>query len=279
LDAATDVASDAVADASGLGDAQAAGDAPADASMDGTEPPDATEDAASDAPIDSTEPADATEDAPGDASMDVSEQADAPAEAAVSSYSWVYQRIGDCSGNDRLAYTVQSDQPVMADCNATQVGTAAVCWDQTVYANSLLAGSAPGCTYKSVTAASCVGGLHPGFLWVCANASDAGVDAGPSPDAATPPWATDAGNWQFVRVDDCAGNDSTSIGVTTASDVPVATDCTPSNRGLACVCWDQTNYTNPFLPGSAQGCTYKTIAPASCTGGTHPGYMYICNAP
>src|SRR5262249_47862876 len=84
--------------------------------------------------------------------------------------------------------------------------------------------------------------------------------------------------WSFVRIDDCTGNDQ-AIGYSTGSDLPVLADCTHATNGLAAVCWDQSTYVNSLIPGSAQGCTYKTVTAASCTGGTRPGYVYVCNAP
>jgi hypothetical protein len=84
--------------------------------------------------------------------------------------------------------------------------------------------------------------------------------------------------WVYVRIGDCPGTDR-SIGYSTGSDVPVAADCATAQAGLAAVCWDQTTYTNNLVPGSAPGCTYKTISASSCTGGTHPGYLYVCTPP
>jgi hypothetical protein len=84
--------------------------------------------------------------------------------------------------------------------------------------------------------------------------------------------------WVYVRIGDCSGNDR-SIGYSTGSDVPVAADCATAQAGLAAVCWDQTTYTNGLVPGSAPGCTYKTISASSCTGGSHQGYLYVCTPP
>jgi hypothetical protein len=82
--------------------------------------------------------------------------------------------------------------------------------------------------------------------------------------------------WVAMAVGDCSGNDNPSIGYTTANDAPVTADCTPASLGLAAVCWDQVNYQNSGVPGGAPGCTYKTNSEASCTGGTHPGFVYAC---
>jgi hypothetical protein len=84
--------------------------------------------------------------------------------------------------------------------------------------------------------------------------------------------------WVYVRIGDCSGDDR-SIGYSTGSDVPVAADCATAQAGLAAVCWDQTTYTNSLVPGSAPGCTYKTISALSCTGGSHQGYLYVCTPP
>jgi len=62
----------------------------------------------------------------------------------------------------------------------------------------------------------------------------------------------------------------------TGNVLPVEAECTDASAGTAAVCWDQTTYTNDLVPGSAVGCTYKSVTPANCTGGTHPGYMYEC---
>jgi hypothetical protein len=102
--------------------------------------------------------------------------------------------------------------------------------------------------------------------------SDAALDGG---DA-----ATDAAplGWVLVRIGDCSGTDR-AIGYSTGSDTPVDGDCTHAENGLAAVCWDQTTYHNELVPGTAPGCTYKTITAASCTDGTRPGRLYVCNRP
>lgn len=84
--------------------------------------------------------------------------------------------------------------------------------------------------------------------------------------------------WVLVRIGDCSGTDR-AIGYSTGSDTPVDGDCTHAENGLAAVCWDQTTYHNELIPGTAAGCTYKTIAAASCTDGTRPGRLYVCNRP
>lgn len=115
-------------------------------------------------------------------------------------------------------------------------------------------------------------------------ATDAPLDAASDalPDApADAPYdaATDAQTgWVYLRIGDCSGQDR-PIGYSTGSEVPVPADCAGAQSGLAAVCWDQTTYTNSLVPGSQPGCTYKTISASSCTGGNHPGYLYICNPP
>ena len=84
--------------------------------------------------------------------------------------------------------------------------------------------------------------------------------------------------WVFVQIGDCPGTDR-SIGYSTANDTPVDGDCTHAENGLAAVCWDQTTYHNELIPGTAPGCTYKTISESTCTGGTRPGRLYVCNRP
>jgi hypothetical protein len=83
----------------------------------------------------------------------------------------------------------------------------------------------------------------------------------------------------MIGIGDCPGDDNAAIGYTTMSDVPVAADCTMATSGLAAVCWDQTQRTNTLVPGDAPGCTYKTIPASACTGGSNPGYLYVCDPP
>jgi hypothetical protein len=84
--------------------------------------------------------------------------------------------------------------------------------------------------------------------------------------------------WVLVRIGDCPGTDR-AIGYSTTNDVPVEADCTHAENGLAAVCWDQTTYHNELIPAMAPGCTYKTISADACSGGTRPGYLYVCNRP
>lgn len=102
--------------------------------------------------------------------------------------------------------------------------------------------------------------------------NEAGADAADAADASD---AGDAGKWVYVRIDDCPGNDR--IAYTTTSDAPVEANCDVGSAGTVAVCWDQTTYTNNLVPSSAPGCTYKSVNSATCTGGTHPGFMYVCS--
>jgi hypothetical protein len=69
-----------------------------------------------------------------------------------------------------------------------------------------------------------------------------------------------AGGWQPVGVGDCPGRD---VGGTAGS-TPDPTKCDAGFSGQTAICWNN-------------GCTYKNIATASCTGGASPGQMYTCN--
>ena len=129
----------------------------------------------------------------------------------------------------------------------------------------------------------------------------AGPDAGQSspldarpdasgPDSALPDAAADGSvqdgstdaaagcSWAYIGIGDCPGTDR-SIGYSTSNDLPVPADCNQAEDTLAAVCWDQTTYTNALVPSSAPGCTYKTIPESSCSGGSHPGYLYVCQCP
>ncbi|MDZ4164830.1 MAG: discoidin domain-containing protein [Smithellaceae bacterium] len=77
--------------------------------------------------------------------------------ARAKTFSWTFQRIGDCPGND-VASTSGSAIPAPQHCNEKTQGLTAVCWDRGV--NSV-------CTYKSVTAEQCTGGRSPGNLYKC----------------------------------------------------------------------------------------------------------------
>jgi hypothetical protein len=73
-------------------------------------------------------------------------------------------------------------------------------------------------------------------------------------------------------IGDCSGLDRAPL---TPTDVPDPSQCTQATQGTAAVCWDGVNYSNACCPGQAE-CTYKSVAPADCTGGSNPGYMYVC---
>lgn len=111
-------------------------------------------------------------------------------------------------------------------------------------------------------------------------ASDIGLDVAidAAIDVLADGGAEAATGWVFVRIGDCTGTDQ-PIGYSTGSDVPVLGDCNAADNGVAAVCWDQTTYLNSEVPGSAPGCTYKTVQATSCSGGIHPGYLYVCVAP
>jgi hypothetical protein len=109
---------------------------------------------------------------------------------------------------------------------------------------------------------------------------DATAD-GSAQDGSAQDGSTDAAagcSWVYIGIGDCPGTDR-SIGYSTSNDLPVPADCNQAEDALAAVCWDQTTYTNTLVPSSAPGCTYKTIPESSCTGGSHPGYLYVCQCP
>jgi hypothetical protein len=196
-------------------------------------------------------------------------QADTAEAGDDAQYAWEFLRIDDCSGLDdsTLGYSTGSDTPVAANCTAERLGRAAVCWDQVQYPN-VQEGKA-GCTYKTVPTTACTLGQQPGRLWICV---DRQADAGAHDTTPSPAF----GNWRYVGIGDCPGQDIASIGVTTPN-LPLGVDCTALNRGYAAICWDQKYQSNSGL--SAPGCTYKNVTPANCAGGSNPGFMYVCNAP
>lgn len=79
--------------------------------------------------------------------------------------------------------------------------------------------------------------------------------------------------WEWVGVGDCSGHD---INQTVPSPDPDPGHCSESQLGLAAVCWDNIDYFNVYLPSG--GCTYKTLTPYECIGGSNPGFMYACVA-
>jgi hypothetical protein len=107
-----------------------------------------------------------------------------------------------------------------------------------------------GCTYKNVATAACTGGANPGQMYTCRAAPAA---------AAAPPAA--GGSWQPLGIGDCPGRDVAG----SAGPRPDPSKCDAAFAGNTAVCW--TN-----------GCTYKSVATAACTGGANPGQMYTCAA-
>ena len=76
------------------------------------------------------------------------------------------------------------------------------------------------------------------------------------------PWFGDRGNqgaWQSVGTGDCPGHDVAG----SSGPNPDGGKCSASFSGFTAVCW-------------ANGCTYKNVPTASCTGGANPGRMYTC---
>jgi hypothetical protein len=82
--------------------------------------------------------------------------------------------------------------------------------------------------------------------------------------------------WVYLRVGDCTGNNR-SVGFSTGSAVPDPANCTQAENGLAAVCWDRVTHANFALSG--EGCLYKTVTAPACTGGTDPGFLYVCHQP
>ena len=76
--------------------------------------------------------------------------------------------------------------------------------------------------------------------------------------------------WTLVTSSgDCPGSDVAS---SSGSSTPDPTKCTSAFNGFTAVCWSSTS---SYAPNT---CTYKNIAAASCTGGSHPGSLYRCDA-
>jgi len=80
------------------------------------------------------------------------------------------------------------------------------------------------------------------------------------------------GTWAAQGTGDCTGKDwASSDGA-----LPEAAKCSSQTNGRVAVCWDGVNNKNPGRPGA--WCTYKTVAPNECRGGSNPGVMYQCRA-
>jgi V8-like Glu-specific endopeptidase len=73
--------------------------------------------------------------------------------------------------------------------------------------------------------------------------------------------------WELLRVDDCPGKDNEEP---TMGEIPVDSNCT--GTGITAVCWDGKRFRNGIGPW----CTYKTVPPSSCSGGSAPGRLYRC---
>jgi hypothetical protein len=155
---------------------------------------------------------------------------------AASAGPWQPVGIGDCPGRD--VASSRSPAPDPGKCDDKFAGFTAVCWTH-------------GCTYKNVSTRQCTGGANPGQMYTCAAAPAA------RPVVVVPP--AGRANWQPMGIGDCSGRDvAASVGPR-----PDPTKCSTSFAGNTAVCW--TN-----------GCTYKNVATASCTGGRNPGQMYTC---
>jgi hypothetical protein len=160
----------------------------------------------------------------------------------VSGPAWQAVGVGDCPGRDVSGSAGSSPDP--SKCNANFAGQTAVCWTT-------------GCTYKNVATPACTGGANPGQMYTCAAPPSA-----PSPSTTTrhARGAAPAGGWQAVGTGDCSGRD---VGGTAGS-TPDPTKCDAGFAGQTAICW-------------SNGCTYKNVATAACTGGSSPGQMYTCN--
>lgn len=76
---------------------------------------------------------------------------------------------------------------------------------------------------------------------------------------AASPALAQQGVWQTVGIGDCPGRDVAS----SRGFVPDPVRCDPASAGHTAVCWKD-------------GCTYKNVPTAQCTGGANPGNMYTC---
>ena len=169
---------------------------------------------------------------------------------AATAGSWQPVGLGDCPGRDVAGS--RGPAPEAGKCDPSFVGYTAVCW-------------ANGCTYKKVATGSCTGGANPGQMYTCAaDFHDPLPVAKPIHAAAqgTPAAAPAVGSWQPVGVGDCPGRDVAG----TAGPNPEPGKCNANFVGQTAVCW-------------TTGCTYKTVATGSCTGGANPGQMYTCAPP
>jgi len=81
---------------------------------------------------------------------------------------------------------------------------------------------------------------------------------------------TGPGMWTLVTTTgDCSGSDVSS---SSGSSTPDPAKCTSAFNGDTAVCWSSSSSYSPNT------CTYKNISAASCTGGSHPGSLYRCDA-
>jgi hypothetical protein len=74
--------------------------------------------------------------------------------------------------------------------------------------------------------------------------------------------------WRPVGTGDCSGRDvSRSDGLDPATD-----RCDATFEDRIAICWDGGSFRN----GASKWCTYKSVTPETCTGGSARGYMHQC---
>jgi hypothetical protein len=159
---------------------------------------------------------------------------------------WQARGIGDCPGRD-VARTA-GPAPDSSKCNASFAGFTAICWSNA-------------CTYKNVQTGQCIGGANPGQMYTCATYESSTPPTPPPPPNPRPQPVNTFGGWQLVGTGDCPGRDTAGSSGTT----PDPSKCNTGTAGQTAVCWPQ-------------GCTYKSVETAACTGGANPGQMYTCTA-
>ncbi|HEY3450023.1 MAG TPA: hypothetical protein VGK67_26965 [Myxococcales bacterium] len=161
-------------------------------------------------------------------------------------YDWKSVGFGNCDGSD-VGQTA-GGAPLPAACDPSSVGKAAVCWSTS-------------CIYKGIPASSCRGGSNSGTLYECV-ASEASAGAAPASSTGLV--------WNYVGVNDCAGNDTGS----SAGSAPDPGRCGPATAGLSAVCWDGVQQRR--AGSGTPVCAYKKVRPGDCRDGKNPGYVYRC---
>ncbi len=127
---------------------------------------------------------------------------------AYTGYRWAATgNISDCGDHDRADFT-GGDVPDPAECNATTLGLAAVCWDQTTH--TMPFASSPVCTYKSLPPEACVGGWYPGVVYECQSVQSTTLNSSLS---------LEPHQWHLISPLPLDGGGSTTVGEIVGDDV------------------------------------------------------------